>query len=92
MKIITEKEVEVGVGLEKDHTWTIIAEGETGVVVTVDQGQNQEQVQIGIELGDISVENMITSWKISLQLMKKKQIEQIQQIFNLDEEETSLKH
>ena len=38
MKIITEKEVEVG--LEKD-IWTIIAEGETGVAVIVDQGQDQ---------------------------------------------------
>ena len=45
MKIITKKEV--GVGLEKDHIWTIIA-GETGVVVIVDQGQKQEQVQIEI--------------------------------------------
>ena len=57
MKIITEKEEEVG--LEKD-IWTII-EGETEVVVIVDQGQDQEQVQIEIELGVISVENMITS-------------------------------
>ena len=36
MKIITEKEVEVGI--EKD-IWTI-TEGETGVVVIVDQGQD----------------------------------------------------
>ena len=48
MKIITEKEV--GVGLEKDHIQTIIAEGETGVVAIVDQGQDQEQVQIEIEI------------------------------------------
>ena len=39
-EIIKEKEV----GLEKDHIQTIIAEGETGVVVIVDQGQDQEQV------------------------------------------------
>ena len=35
---MTEKEV--GVGLEKDLIWTII-EGEMGVVVIVDQGQDQ---------------------------------------------------
>ena len=68
MKIITEKEVEVD--LEKD-IWTIIAEGETGVVVIVDQDQDQEQVQIEIELGVINVENMIISWKIALQLKKR---------------------
>ena len=59
MGIITKKEVEVG--LKKDHILTIIVEGETGVVVIVDQSQDQEQVQIVIELGVISVENMITT-------------------------------
>ena len=59
MIIITEKEV--GVSLEKDHIQTIIVEGETGVVVIVDQGQDQEQVQIQTELGVIDVENMVTS-------------------------------
>ena len=39
MKIITEKDI--GVGLEKDHIQKIV-EGETGVVVIVDQGQDQE--------------------------------------------------
>ena len=58
MKIIPEKEV--GVGLEKDHIQTIIAEGETGVAVIVDQGQDQEQVKTEIELGVINVGNMIT--------------------------------
>ena len=58
MKIITEKEV--GVDLEKVHIQTIIAEGETGVVVIVDQGQDEEQVQIVIELGVLSIENIIT--------------------------------
>ena len=57
-KIIKEKEAEVG--LEKGHMQTIIAEGETVVVVIVDQGQDQEQVHIGIELSVISVESMIT--------------------------------
>ena len=47
MEIIIEKEV--GVGIEKVHIQTIIAEGETGVVVIVDQGRDQEQVQIETE-------------------------------------------
>ena len=64
MKIITEKEI--GVGLEKDHIQTIIAEGETDVVVIVDQGQNQEQVQTEIELDVINVGSMVTSWRIAL--------------------------
>ena len=67
MKIITEKEVEVG--LEKD-IWTIL-EGETGVVVIVDQGQDQEHIQIKIKLGVISVENMIILQKIALPPKKK---------------------
>ena len=57
MKIITVKEV--GIGLEKDYIWTIIAEGETRVVVIVDQGQDQEQVQIEVKLGLINIRNMI---------------------------------
>ena len=68
MKIITEKEVEVG--LEKDIQ-TIIAEGETGVVVIVNQGQDQEQEKTEIELGILSVENMIILQRITLQLKKK---------------------
>ena len=40
MRIMTEKEVEVG--LEKDHIQMIV--GETVVVVIVGEGQNQEQV------------------------------------------------
>ena len=62
MRTMTEKEI--GVGLEKDHIQTIV-EGETGVVVIVDQGQDQGQVQIGIELDALSVGNMITLQKIA---------------------------
>ena len=68
MKIITEKEV--GIGLETDHLQTTITE-ETGVVVIVDQGQDQEQVQIEIELGVINVGNMIISQRIPLTPKKK---------------------
>ena len=67
MKIIREKAVEVG--LEKDIQTTI--EGETGVVVIVDQGQDQEQVQIEIELGVINVGNRIISWRIAPPAKKK---------------------
>ena len=59
------RQKEVGVGLEKDHVQTLI-EGETGIVVIVDQGQDQGWVQIEIELDAISVGNMITLWKIAL--------------------------
>ena len=69
MKIITEKEL--GVGLGKDCIWTIVIEGKIGVVVIVDQDQDQEQVQIETELGVISVENMITSQKIALPTKEK---------------------
>ena len=36
---------EVGIGLERYHIQTITAEGEAGVIVIVDQGQDQEQVK-----------------------------------------------
>ena len=76
MKIIVEKEV--GVGLEKDHFQRIsVIEGEASIVVTVDQGQDQEQVQIDMALGVISVENMIILQKIALQ-QKNREIELIQ--------------
>ena len=69
VKIVTEKEVEVGLG--KDHIQTIIAEGETGIVVIIDQGQDQEQVQIETELGVKNLWNMITLQRIALQPKKK---------------------
>ena len=68
-RVMVQKEVEVG--LEKDHIQMIVG-GETGVVVIVDQHQDQEQVQIKIELGAINVGNMITLQKIVL-LPKKKE-------------------
>ena len=59
--IIVTVEIEVGVNLEKSHFQETIAivEGMIEVQATVDQGQDQEQVQIKIELGVISVGNMI---------------------------------
>ena len=67
-KIIAEKEVKVG--LEKDHFQGIsIMEGMIGALAIVNQGQ--DQVQIEIQLGVISVENIIISGKIALCLKKK---------------------
>ena len=60
IKIMAEREVEEG--LEKDHFQgiMIIIEGTIEAQVEADQGQVQEQVQIGTELDVISEENMIT--------------------------------
>ena len=71
MKLIAEREV--GVGLEKDHFQgiIIIIEGMIEVYAIVDQGQDQEQVQIEIESGVISVENIIIFQKIVLHPKKK---------------------
>ena len=70
MKIIAEKEV--GVGLGKDHFQgiLIIIEGTIEVLAIVEQGQDQQQVEIEIELGAISVENMTILWKIAQHLRK----------------------
>ena len=68
--VVIMKEVEVG--LEKGHTH-VISEGMTGVVVIAGQGQDQEWVLIETELGDISGENMITSQKIVLQQLEKRE-------------------
>ena len=63
---------EVGVGLEKGHIQVLLEEM-TGVVVTVDEGQDQELVLIERELGVIHVENMIISQKIVQQWLEKKE-------------------
>ena len=54
----------------KDHIQTLV-EGETGVVVIVNQGQDQGQVHIDIELDAISVGNMITLQQIATPPEKK---------------------
>ena len=66
-------EIEVGVNLEKGHFQETIAiiEGMIEVQAIVDQGQDQEQVLIGIELDIINVESMITLQKIALHPMKR---------------------
>ena len=60
MKIIAEKEV--GADLAKDlfQEIILIIEGMTEAqAIVTDQALDQEQVQIGIELGVVSVGNMI---------------------------------
>ena len=71
MKTIAEREV--GVGPEKDNFQgiTIIIEGAIEAQAVVDQGLDQEQVQIEIELGAINVENMTILWEIAPHLRKK---------------------
>ena len=86
MKITVEKEV------GKIHFQGIlIIEGTTEVQATVDKGQDQEKVE-EIELGVLSVQNMIILQKITLQPKEEREIEQIQHMLNLDEGQTSLKH
>ena len=81
MRIMTEKEI--GVGLEKDHIQTTV-EGETRVVVIVYQGQDQGWVQIGIG-------NIVHFSKDFPTTREEREIEQIQQMFNLDEEQMSFR-
>ena len=62
---ITETAIEMtvttegGTGLERGHFPEIMATIELEVQTTVDPGQDQEQVQIGIEFNVISVGNTI---------------------------------
>ena len=60
----------------------------TEITVPVGQAQDQEWVPIGTELGAISVESM----KDCHTTTEERETEQIQQMFNLDEEQTSFKH
>ena len=80
---------EVGVGLEKSHT-QVILEGMTEVTVTVGQGQDQEQVLI-----DRIRCYMCREWdhftKDCPTAKEERETDQIQQMFYLDEDHTSLK-
>ena len=73
--IIEMKEIEVGVGLEKDHfgeVLVMIIEGMTEAqAIVADQGLVQGQSQIEIELGATNVENMIILQKIAPHPKKK---------------------
>ena len=81
---------EVGVCLVKGNS-KVTLEGMTGVVVKVGQGQYQEQVLTETELGVKSVENMIIMQKDCLTAKEERETDKIQQMFNLDKEQTSLK-
>ena len=81
---------EVEVGLGKDNIQVILAEM-TGVVVVVGQDQGQESVLTEIEL------NVFKCWEYNhfakdcLNSQTEKELEEIQQMYNLDEEQTTLK-
>ena len=71
---IVEENTEVIINLEKGHFQekiAVIIEGMIEVQGRVDQGQDQEQVLIGIELDVISIQSMITLQKIVLHPMKR---------------------
>ena len=66
-------QIEAEINLEKGHSQETIAtiEGMIEVQAIVDQGQDEGQVQIQIEIGVTSVGNMITLQKIILHPKKK---------------------
>ena len=81
---------EAGTGLERGHFPEIMATIELEVQATVGPGQDQEQVQIGIEFDVISVGNTIISARDCPTSREEKEIEQLQQMLNLGDEQTSI--
>ena len=79
---------EVEVGLEKGHI-QVISEGMTGV--KVDQGPDQEQVLTETRLGVTSVEYDHFAKDCQTMAREERKTEQVQQMLNLDEEQTVLK-
>ena len=67
----------------------VIAGGTIEAFVTVDQGQVLEQVPIEIELDVSSVKSMITAKNCPM-TQADREVEQSQQMFNMDEEQTLL--
>ena len=67
----------------------VITEGTIKVLVTVDQGHVLEQVPIQIKLDVSSVESTIILWDCPT-TQADREVEQIQQMFNMDEEQTLL--
>ena len=80
---------EVDVGLRKDSIQVILVE--MAEVVIIGQDQVQEPVLTETELDALSVGNMIILLKPVQIHKQKKKSEQIQQMNNLDEEQTTLK-
>ena len=87
LEMITMKEVRVG--LEKD-SFQIMLE-EMTEVVAIDLDQVQELVLIEIGLDVISAKSMIILHKTAQLKKLEKETKQIQWMFNMDEEQTSLK-
>ena len=82
---------EAGTGLETGHfPETIAAILEIGVQAIEGPGQDQEQVQIEKEFDVISVGNTTTLQRTVPLLEKRKKIEQLQQMLNFRDEQTSL--
>ena len=86
-EIITEMKVmiETGTGLEKGHFPEAITTIGIGIHAIVGSCQDLEWVQRGIQYDVISVGNMIISWS-TVPLLRKKDIEQLQQMLNLGDE------
>ena len=80
---------EVGVGLETGHI-QVISEEMAGVVVIVGQSHNQEQVRIETELCVKCREYDHFVKDCPTMAREERETEQIQQMFNLDEEQTAL--
>ena len=81
---------EVGTGLEKGHFPETMAIIELEAHATVDPGQDPELAQTGIEFIVLRVGNMIILQGTVPLLEKKKEIEQLQEMLNLGDEQTSL--
>ena len=86
MKITAENQV--GVGLEKDHFQGIlIIKGMIETQVIVDQGQDQEGVQVEISIRCYKCREYDHFTKDCSTSKEEREIEQIQEMFNLDEEQ-----
>ena len=80
---------EIGVG-HMTGKLQVIPKGTIGASVTVDQGQVLEWVQIEIGLDVLSVESYDHFTRNYLTTQVDREVEQIQQMFNMDEDHTLL--
>ena len=87
MKVITE--IGIGTGLGGDHFLeTSVIEETIAVLVIVGPDQNQGQAQIETESGATNIGNMVILQRTS---REERELEQLQQMLNLDGEQTLLK-
>ena len=90
MKVIAE--VDIGTGLEKGHFVETLVMMETiGVQAIVGPDQDQRQVQIETESDVTSAGNIDHFAKDCPTSREERELEQLQQMLNLDDEQTSLK-